>query len=113
MYSNRPGVGDGAGPPAPPRFDTPRHQAVACALRAVDGGWRREGSTRGPAGLVARLGRRARATIRDAHLGRDEEAVIRAVVLGDRSGLSPEAKHAFRATAMIHAITVSGVHVAL
>ncbi|HZV02198.1 MAG TPA: ComEC/Rec2 family competence protein [Planctomycetota bacterium] len=84
----------------------------ACAVLEVEECWRLDGLAFGPASLVARLGRRARWAIRDAHLGRDEEAVVRALVLGDRQGLAPSLREAFRATALVHAITVSGLHVA-
>jgi ComEC/Rec2-related protein len=96
-------------------FD-PRDELVregAAAFLDVHESWRLDGRALGVAGLVARAGRRARAAIRAARLERDEEAVLRAVVLGDRGGFAPETLKAFRKTAMVHAITVSGLHVAV
>ncbi len=85
----------------------------AVAFLDVEQAWKLEGSALGASSLVARLGRRARWAIRDAGLGRDEEAIVRGVVLGDRQGLSRDAVRAFRETNMVHALTVSGVHVAI
>jgi competence protein ComEC len=74
--------------------------------------WRlRGGST--AAGLAARLARRARDAIRGAELGRDEETVLRAMFLGERSELAPELKRAFVATGTIHLLVTGGLHVAL
>ena len=102
-------------PKRPDGFDLARdlRREGACGVFVVAESWRLDGSTVGPSGVLARLGRRARWAIRDAHLPRDEEAIVRALVLGDRNGLSPSLHEAFKATAMVHAITVSGLHVAV
>lgn len=85
----------------------------AVALLDVERAWKLDGGVLGSESLVSRLGRRARSSIRSAGLARDEEAIVRGVVLGDRQGLSLGAVQAFRATNMVHALTVSGVHVAI
>jgi ComEC/Rec2-related protein len=89
-----------------------RREGVGLVLE-VETAWRLEGRTVGPASLLARAGRRVRAAIREADLPRDEEAIVRALVLGDRGILPREARDAFVATATIHAITISGLHVAI
>jgi ComEC/Rec2-related protein len=89
-----------------------RRQGASGVLE-VEECWKLGGSAPGTAGLVARLGRRARWAIRDAGLEHDEEALVRAMVVGDRGGLSSRAQAAFRSTGLVHAVTVSGIHVAL
>lgn len=89
-----------------------RRQGASGVLE-VEECWKLSGTGPFAASAVARLGRRARWAIRDAGLERDEEALVRAMVVGDRGGLSSEAQAAFRSTGLVHAVTVSGIHVAL
>lgn len=71
---------------------------------------------RAPGGLVARVAawrRSARRVIVEAMPPGDEEGLVRAMVLGDRAGLSSEASEAFRIAGTYHVLALSGAQVAL
>lgn len=69
-----------------------------------------------PAGLVARVSgwrRSARLALGSALPRGDEEGLVRAMVLGDRAGLSSDASEAFRIAGTYHVLALSGAQVAL
>lgn len=83
------------------------------------------GHTKSPL-LVERLGREgggtvpiprarrwARTQLRAAMLPGAEEGVVRAMVLGDRSGVAPDTAEAFRVAGTYHVLAISGAQVAL
>lgn len=70
-----------------------------------DVGWLRAGS--------AQARRWARARLAALVLPGAEQGLVRAMVLGDRSGLDPETEEAFRASGTYHVVAISGAQVAL
>jgi len=63
--------------------------------------------------LSARGRKAARRVFRQAILAGPEEGLVRAMVLGDRTGVSPETADAFRAAGTFHVLALSGAQVAL
>ena len=55
----------------------------------------------------------ARARIREAVLPGQEQALVRAMVLGDRVGIDPEVSESFRMAGTYHVLALSGAQVAL
>jgi competence protein ComEC len=81
----------------------------SAALVSRPGGAERGGIV----GLVAAWRRAARRVIVSAVAPGDEQALVRAMVLGDRAGLSSEANEAFRIAGTYHVLALSGAQVAL
>ena len=63
--------------------------------------------------LTARGRRSARAAFRRFVLPGPEEGLVRAMVLGDRTGVEPDTAEAFRAAGTFHVLALSGAQVAL
>lgn len=71
------------------------------------------GAASGPRAWAAASRSWARAQIRQYLPPGPEEALTRAMVLGDRSGLDPQREEAFRASGTYHVLAISGAQVAL
>jgi competence protein ComEC len=67
----------------------------------------------GLAGRIAALRRAARGVMAASLPAGDEQALLRAMVLGDRAGISPETSEAFRIAGTYHVLALSGAQVAL
>lgn len=67
----------------------------------------------GVAAAVSRWRRSARAVLDASLPGGDEQGLVRAMVTGDRTGVSAEAAEAFRIAGTYHVLAISGAQVAL
>lgn len=74
---------------------------------------RPEQDARGPGARLGRARRWARAVLRARLPAGEEEGLVRAMLLGDREGLSREASEAFRIAGTYHVLALSGAQVAL
>lgn len=74
---------------------------------------RRAGPPGGLRGLVARIRAAARRRLQQAVLPGPEQGLVRAMVLGDRTGMDRDTAEAFRAAGTYHVLAISGAQVAL
>lgn len=62
---------------------------------------------------ASRARRWARETLKEGVLPGEEQGLIRAIVLGDRTGIGPETSEAFKIAGIYHVLAISGAQIAL
>lgn len=63
--------------------------------------------------FLSRVRRDLSVSIDRSPLEEDEEAILKAMVLGDRSKLTPEIKSLYKNAGIIHLISISGLHISI
>ena len=98
---------------APAQADRPGRYADGVALLAeYERGFRRMGPGRGFRAWSARLQVRLSAALCQA-LDGDEAGALAAMIVGDRTHITPELNSAYRAAGLSHVLVVSGMHVTI
>ena len=81
-------------------------------IEAAEGSFENRNKSNSPGAVIARFRQRLSSTV-DMRVGKNTSGLVRAIMLGDRSGLSDSLTENFRRLGAAHLIAVSGMHLSL
>lgn len=91
-----------------------KYQGIPGRIRVAEGAYRHRPSA--SAGLWGKLGglrSHLSAALEEAGLDREPAMMMKALLLGDRSGLDPELRTAYQRAGVVHLLAISGLHVGM
>lgn len=81
-------------------------------IEAAEGSFENRNRSNSPGAVIARFRQKLSSTV-DMRVGKNTSGLVRAIMLGDRSGLSDSLTENFRRLGAAHLIAVSGMHLSL